>query len=153
MFGCVEKRLRGNASDIQAGAAKAVPPVDTGHFHAELRGTDGGDIATGPAPITIRSNAVSLIWVSQLDCYPATGREGQTPSTRRRGSSISSLILGKEGHGLAPVDDPVVIGQRQIHHRADHNLVVDHHGALLDLVHAENAGLRRVQDRVDISEP
>ena len=46
MFGCVEKRLRGNASDIQAGAAKAVPPVDTGHFHAELRGTDGGDIAT-----------------------------------------------------------------------------------------------------------
>ena len=41
----------------------------------------------------------------------------------------------------------MVIGQRQIHHRADHNLVVDHHGALLDLVHAENAGLRRIQDR------
>ena len=41
----------------------------------------------------------------------------------------------------------MVIGQRQIHHRADQNLVVDHHGALLDLVHAENAGLRRVQDR------
>src|SRR3954470_3227567 len=57
------------------------------------------------------------------------------------------LDADKEGHGFLAVDDAVIVGQRQIHHRADLDLAADDHRPLLDLVHAENAGLRRVQDR------
>ncbi|MCY1360146.1 hypothetical protein D9M69_467580 [compost metagenome] len=41
----------------------------------------------------------------------------------------------------------MVVGQRQIHHRQDHNLAIHGHRALLDLVHTEDGGLRRVDDR------
>ena len=41
----------------------------------------------------------------------------------------------------------MVIGEGEIHHGADLDLAADHHGPLLDLVHAQNARLRRVQDR------
>ena len=41
----------------------------------------------------------------------------------------------------------MVIGEGQIHHGADLDLAADHHGPLLDLVHAQNARLGRVQDR------
>ena len=57
------------------------------------------------------------------------------------------LDAHQEGHGLAAVDDAVIVGERQIHHRPDLDLVADRHRPLLDLVHAEDAGLRRVQDR------
>ena len=45
----------------------------------------------------------------------------------------------EEGHGFLAVDDAVVVGEREIHHRPGHNLPVAHHWALLDPVHAENA--------------
>ena len=57
------------------------------------------------------------------------------------------LHAHQEGDGFLAVDDAVIVGERQIHHRADHHLAVHGHGPLLDLVHAENAGLRRVEDR------
>ena len=41
----------------------------------------------------------------------------------------------------------MVIGEGQIHHGADLDLAADHHGPLLDLVHAQNARLGGVQDR------
>src|SRR6267142_2628204 len=53
----------------------------------------------------------------------------------------------QESHGFLAVDHAVIVGQRQIHHRADLDLAADHHRTLLDLVHAQNAGLRRVEDR------
>ncbi len=49
-------------------------------------------------------------------------------------------------HRLAAVDDAVVVGEREIHHRTDLDLAGDRHRPLLDLVHAENSGLRRVQN-------
>src|SRR2546426_1755721 len=52
----------------------------------------------------------------------------------------------KELHRLAAVDDAVVVAERHVHHRADGNLPVDGHGAVLDLVQAQDAHLRRVQD-------
>ncbi|MPL74173.1 hypothetical protein SDC9_19983 [bioreactor metagenome] len=57
------------------------------------------------------------------------------------------LDADEEGHGALAVDDAVIVAQRQIHHRADHDLAVHHDRAILDLVHAEDARLRRVQDR------
>ena len=53
----------------------------------------------------------------------------------------------QEADGLAAVDDAVVVGEGQVHHRADHDLVVDDDGPLLDGVHAEDAALGRVEDR------
>ena len=41
----------------------------------------------------------------------------------------------------------MIVAQRKIHHRADHDLAGHHHRAVLDLVHPQNPGLRRVQDR------
>ena len=39
-------------------------------------------------------------------------------------------------HRLLPVDYPVVVGKRQIHHRPDLDLSIDRHRAILDLVKA-----------------
>ena len=41
----------------------------------------------------------------------------------------------------------MVVGQGEVHHRPRLDLAADHHGPLLDLVHAEDGRLRRVQDR------
>ena len=41
----------------------------------------------------------------------------------------------------------MVVGQCQIHHRAGHDLTVHDHRAFLNFVHAEDTGLRGVQDR------
>jgi hypothetical protein len=65
------------------------------------------------------------------------------------GSSIAFLIGHQELHGLGAVDDAVVVAEGEVHHRADRDLArvsrgLD--GAVLDRVHAEDAGLGRVED-------
>src|SRR5579883_2285536 len=57
------------------------------------------------------------------------------------------LDADEERHGLAAVDDAVVVGKREVHHRTCLDLVADHHRAHLDLVHAQDRRLRRVEDR------
>src|SRR4029079_12861816 len=57
------------------------------------------------------------------------------------------LDLHQEGDCLFTIDQAMVVGEREIHHRPRHDLPVAHHGALLDATHAYNARLRRVQDR------
>src|ERR1700732_5310843 len=57
------------------------------------------------------------------------------------------LDANQERHRFLAVDDAVIVGQRQIHHRAYLDLASDRDRTILDLVHAENGGLRRVQDR------
>ena len=41
----------------------------------------------------------------------------------------------------------MVVAEREIHHRADDDLAVHGDRALLDGVHAEDAALRRIEDR------
>src|SRR5690606_6624161 len=53
----------------------------------------------------------------------------------------------QEADCFLAVDQTVVIGQGQIHHRQDDHLTIHGHRALLDLVHTQNGGLRRVYDR------
>src|SRR5215468_6250893 len=57
------------------------------------------------------------------------------------------LDLHQEANRLFTIDQPMVVGQREIHHRPRHDLAVAHHGTLLDAMYAEDAGLRRVEDR------
>src|SRR5262245_4723414 len=47
------------------------------------------------------------------------------------------LDAHQEADRLAAVDQAVVVGQRQVHHRTDDDLVLDDDGALLDGVHAQ----------------
>ena len=46
-LGGVQQRLRGDAADIEAGAAEGLVLLDHRHLHAELCGTDGTDIPAG----------------------------------------------------------------------------------------------------------
>ncbi len=57
------------------------------------------------------------------------------------------LDADEEGHRFLAVDETVIVGQSEAHHRPDLDLAADHHRPFLDLVHAKNAGLRRVEDR------
>ncbi|GBE59745.1 RNA pseudouridine synthase superfamily protein [Babesia ovata] len=53
----------------------------------------------------------------------------------------------EELHRLAAVDQPVVVREREVHNGADRHGVVAHHAALDYRVHAQDGGLRRVDDR------
>ena len=53
----------------------------------------------------------------------------------------------QEGYRFAAVDEAVVVGEGDVHHRADLDPVADGDRPPRDLVHAEDAGLRRVEDR------
>src|SRR5437763_11115557 len=64
-----------------------------------------------------------------------------------RGVFKTLLDADQERHRLLAVDHAVIVGQRKIHHRPDLDLAGDCHRSLLDLVHAEDARLRRIQDR------
>jgi hypothetical protein len=51
----VQQRLRGNAADVEAGAAESFVLLDHRSLKAELRRANGADIAAGPEPMTTRS--------------------------------------------------------------------------------------------------
>lgn len=53
----------------------------------------------------------------------------------------------QERHRLAPVDNAMIVGQGDVHHWANDNLPVERHRTFLNLVHAQDAYLRRVEDR------
>jgi hypothetical protein len=59
----------------------------------------------------------------------------------------------QEGHGFLAVDDPVVVGKRQIHHRPDHHLAADAIGRswILCMPRMPDCGEFRIGE--DISEP
>jgi hypothetical protein len=64
----IQQRLGGNAAHIEAGTAQrqlaislAFGGVHAGHAEAELRGTNGGNIAPGTAA---DDNNVKLLWIA-----------------------------------------------------------------------------------------
>src|SRR5207237_9370365 len=55
-----------------------------------------------------------------------------------RGRVFHQLLhADEEEHGLLPIDDPVVIAEGDVHHRADLDLAVDGHRATLLFLVAE----------------
>src|SRR3954447_23211205 len=83
-----------------------------------------------------------------------TGRKSTTPSypsqlqVEKRALWIFQVLLDadEERHRLAAVDDPVIVGECEVHHRADDDLTIERDWALLDFMHAENARLWGVED-------
>src|SRR4051812_751491 len=53
----------------------------------------------------------------------------------------------EEGDRFAAIDNAMIVGERQIHHRANNNLSVANDGAVLNGVHSQNAALRRIENR------
>lgn len=45
----------------------------------------------------------------------------------------------EERHGLAPVDDAMIVGERDVHHGTQDDLAIDAHRALLDRVHPQDS--------------
>ena len=111
-FRGMEQRLRGNAADVEAGAAEGRPLLDDGDFHAELRRADGADIAAG-AGADDDEIVLALAILTELQ--------------RREPRRILQRFLDahEEGHRLLAVDDAVIVGEREIHHRADFDLAAD----------------------------
>src|ERR1700730_5147676 len=50
-------------------------------------------------------------------------------------------------HRLSAVDEAMVVAEREVHHRTNLDFAGDRHRSLLNLVHAKDAGLRRIENR------
>src|SRR5579883_2169606 len=75
---------------------------------------------------------------------------GRTPSDLEEDPvrALDALLhADEELDGLATVDDPVIVGERDVHHGPHDDLVAHGDGALLDRVHAEDPALGRVEER------
>ena len=53
----------------------------------------------------------------------------------------------EECDSFTTIDETVIVGESDVHHGADDDLSVPHHGPLEHAVHAEDGGLGRVDDR------
>ena len=60
---------------------------------------------------------------------------------------MSSLMSFEKHHGFAAIDNAVVVGQGEVHHRTDHNLSLDGHRTIFDRMKSEHTALRRIHDR------
>src|SRR3954452_14564797 len=96
----------------------------------------------GPEPITMRSN-VSLmvrrslgeVIHSRASPVVTVGLEVQQQAAR---VFDAFLDADQEGDRFLAVHDAVIVGQSEVHHRADLDLAADDHRTLLDLVHPED---------------
>src|SRR5258708_3933260 len=139
-LGGLQQRLRGNAADIEAGAAECAASLDTCDAQAELRRADRHDIASGPAANDDDIEALA---------HPRSLRRTCVLHIKQDALRILDTFLDahEEGHRLAAVDDAVIVAEREIHHWSDFDLVADDDGALVVLVHPVHGRLRRPEAR------
>src|SRR5579862_8268780 len=81
--------------------------------------------------------------------YPPGPPPMMTTSVNEHARGVLDQLLDpdQEEHGLLAVDEAMIVRERDVHHRADHDLTVERDRAVLDFVQSENAGLRVVEDR------
>src|SRR4051794_23856484 len=79
------------------------------------------------------------------EATPAQEHGSQRPHShlQQHAARIFQAILHRdeELHSLTPINDPMVVGDSQIHHRPNLDLAVNDHGPLLDLVHTQDRAL------------
>src|SRR5205814_2633553 len=113
----LQQRLRGDAADVEAGAAEPLASLDAGDAHTELRRTDRRDVSARPA--------------ANDDDIEALAHRKSSDTRRLHVEQDALRILDafldahQEGHRLAAVDDAVIIAERQVHHRPDLDLVAN----------------------------
>ncbi len=104
-------------------------------------------VAAPHAPSTRRSCSAARLGVAGRGRAQRDERASRPQSSDSSNSSQARLDHREELVGDGAVDHAVVVGHRQVHHRADRDGVVDHHRALLDPADAEDRDLRLVDDR------
>src|SRR5262249_25715617 len=103
-------------------------------------------------PITTRSNGVATGFTCECGVMPPIGVPDREPP--------GLVVLDLEHHALwlldaipdtyqearrlATIDKPVVVGECEVHHRANHDLIGSNDRALVEGVHAKDAALGRV---------
>ncbi len=121
MLGRLQQRLGGNAAHVGAGAARCgaalavLPLVDAGHVKAQLRGTDGSDVAAGAAADHDHVELFAHVNLTQSVEERPTGGRGQRPghaggsiqgdqmsNSRREGSSSASFMATKPSTASRP---------------------------------------------------
>ena len=130
-LGGVQQRLGRDAADVEAGAAEARracrcrPPSCRAGPRGSRRHSRRARRRSRPRRSSRRSSTPSPFgW---CDGQPS-GRRAVFLDPRGRAAALrildAFLDAHQEAHRLAAVDDPVVVGQREIHHRPDHDLAV-----------------------------
>src|SRR5690606_23771125 len=141
-------------------------------LHAQLRRADRGVVAGGAGADDDNVELLLLAhFIRSAGSWPPArggwgrcrvaaaagrGRPAGAPAAAVPGSEaqhhaagVLELVLDvdQEQDRVLAVDDAVVVGQRDVHHRRGHDLAVLDDRALLDRVHAEDRRLRRAHDR------
>ena len=142
----LEQRLRRNAAGIQAGSAESAAPVavfplvDARDLHSVLRGANRSNVSggTGPDDDYVETSAHFISLASRACHGPKqwSNTVGSNLQQQARRVLQSVLDRNEELYGLAPVDNPVIVGQRHEHHRASLDLAIHDHWPLLDRMHA-----------------
>ena len=87
---------------------------------------------------------------SKTDCHSERSEESQI-ILKIQGQLLwifnAIFHFYQERHRLFAVDQAMIVAQREVHHRPDDHLALLRDRALLDLVHAEDAALGRIQNR------
>ena len=62
------------------------------------------------------------------------------------------LDLHEKADALPTIDHAVVVGERNVHHWSNNDLVIDDDRPFLDRMHTEDSSLRRAGHRSDLAE-
>lgn len=83
----------------------------------------------------------------QLSAIPAPGITGRPArlAVEQKTAGVLNHVLDplEEGDGLAAIDQPVVIGECDVHDGPRDNVLTHHHCPLIDRVHAQDGRLRQ----------
>jgi hypothetical protein len=122
-FGRDTPRVKARAAE-RIFAVRVLPLVDAGDGELVLAGANRGRIAGGTA-------------ADDDDVERRLKPNGPLLNLKHQPCRVFQALFDsdQELDRFTAVDDAVVVGQRDVHHRAHDDLAVHHHRAILDLVH------------------
>lgn len=143
------------ALEAIAGEGSPVPGIDAeGARIAERMGdTVLIELAAGSDPSAILLMRTDAGWRIRDYLAPPPGApEASDAEVSREVPALQPVLhRGEETRGVGPVHDAVIVGERQVHHRADgdgvETVVAHHHGLLLHDSGAEDRDLGQEDDR------
>src|SRR6266702_1343136 len=106
-------------------------------------------------------SSASATWAARRSLRPSTATFARRRTTSTSTASVrlepeafrrpffdAALHVVQEPGGCEPIHDSVIERHRQVHDRADHNVVVDHNRTLPDRLRAQDRRLRLIDDRL-----
>src|ERR1700730_6442817 len=72
----------------------------------------------------------------------------ELPLQEQTGRSFHTFFYPyQKFHRFLAIYHPMVVAERQIHHRTHLDFISNRHRSILDFMHSEDTALRRIQDR------